>query len=549
MSRKLLTLLSVLTVALGGCALNPLKLLPQKDMKERPAEAKRPPRPPRKEDDPAFWRADGQAILAQAQKPADGRIHARNVILFIGEGMGVSTVTAARILAGQSGEPPKGQKPPPNGEEAELAFERFPATALAKTYNTDLQTPDSAGAMSAILTGVKTRGSSLALDPVPSKGQCAEAADHETATLLEQAKAVGLSTGLVTTARVTYPAAAATYAHLSDPDWEVDAVIPDTPTRQGCRDIARQLADQRRGLDIVLGGGRLAFLPNTKTDPYDSGRRGVRRSEEDLVAVWLKNNNGRYLTNASQLKNVNWKVDRMPILGLFAPDHMHYEAERATSGADEPSLTEMTVAAIKALQRNPRGYVLVVDAAGIGRAHRDGNAYNALNETRELSRAVDAAAELTGAFDTLILVTAEHGDTLTIGGPAKRGNPILSTVSGVDGEQVDAQGRPYTTLVYGAGPARKASGERLTPEVAEAPDYRQAAGVTLAQDGVGGGEDVPVYARGPGSQWVRGSLDQHALYWVMRAAVLGQPPAPKKKGLLPKVPNLNPFAKKKPEGE
>lgn len=549
MSRKILTLMSILAVALGGCALNPLKLLPQKDKKDAPTEAKLPPRPARKEDDPAFWRADGQAILAQVQKPADGRTHARNVILFIGEGMGVSTVTAARILAGQSGEPPKGQKGPPNGEESELAFERFPSTALAKTYNTDLQTPDSAGAMSAILTGVKTRGSSLALDPVPSKGQCAEAADHETATLLEQAKAVGLSTGLVTTARVTYPAAAAAYAHLSDPDWEVDAVIPDTPTRQGCRDIARQLADQR-GLDIVLGGGRLAFLPNTKSDPYDAGRRGVRRGGEDLIAVWLKNNNGRYVTNASQLKNVNWKVDKMPILGLFAPDHMHYEAERASSGADEPSLTEMTVAAIKALQRNPRGYVLVVDAAGIGRAHRDGNAYNALNETRELSNAVQAAADLVGSFDTLILVTAEHGDTLTIGGPAKRGNPILSTVAGVDGEQVDAKGRPYTTLVYGAGPVRPPQSGPLTPEVAEAPDYRQAAGVTLVED-AGGGEDVPVYARGPGSQWVRGALDQHALYWVMRAAVLGQPPTPAKKSFLPKVkvPNLNPFAKKKDEGE
>lgn len=542
----------IAAIALSGCALNPMKLFKKKSDKMPPvAEAPLPPRPPRQEDDPAFWRADGQAILAQLKQPRIAHTHARNVILFIGDGMGDATIKAAGILAGQTAPPPKGQKLPPNGEEGGLSFERFPQTARAKTYNIDLQTPDAAGAMSAILTGVKTRGSSIGLDPVPYRGQCVEAATHETPNLLEQAKAAGLATGLVTTSRVTYPAPAAAYAHLSEPEWEVDAIIPDEQANQGCVDIARQLAELRGGLDIVLGGGRLAFLPNTVNDTRDGKKRGVRRGGADLTALWEKNNNGRFLSNAAELKTVNWAVYKGPVLGLFAPDHMSYQVD---GNAAEPSLTDMTTAAIKALQRGPHGYVLVVDAGGIGRAHDARNAYKALGETQELSRAVQAAMDLVNEDDTLIMVTADYSDTLTISGNVRRGNPILGTAEGIDHRTLlDKDGNPYTPLIYGSGsplspaPPRPGGPGWLTPEAAEAPDYRQAAGVTL-RDTPRGAQDVTVYARGPGSQWVRGTLDQHVLYWIMREAVLGPVELPKKKGFLPKlpkIPKLWPFGKKK----
>ena len=74
---------------------------------------------------------------------------ARNVILFIGDGMGVSTVTAARIFDGQS----RGE----TGEENVLSFERFPRTALVKTYNSNQQVPDSAGTATAMHSGVTER--------------------------------------------------------------------------------------------------------------------------------------------------------------------------------------------------------------------------------------------------------------------------------------------------------------------------------------------------------------------------------------------------------
>lgn len=528
MYRKVVALggaVALMGCALSGCglnasALNPAKLLPGgKPAKDPVADAKAvvSPAPARKELETAFWTADGQAALAKAQKPVAVQTHAKNVILFVGDGMGVSTITAARILAAQQAAEAAKAKDV-NGEDAVLSFEQFPATALAKTYNLDLQTPDSAGAMSAILTGVKTRGTSVALGPKPTRGQCQEAAGQETSTLLEQAKAKGLATGLVTTSRITFAAPAAAYAHLSDSDWEVDAVMPPAALAQKCQDIARQLAGSQGALDIVLGGGRLAFLPRGAADPDAKDRFSARAGDEDLIALWLRNNGGRYITTGSQLRSIHWDVYRGPLLGLFSPDNMAYEADRAGQGLDEPSLTEMTGAAIKALQRNPRGYVLVVDAGGIDRAHHETNAYHALTDAAELARAVQAAADLTNADDTLIVVTADHSQTLTMGGYAKRGAPILGLAEGLEGPLLDTAGHPYTTLAYAAGPVQPKA--PLTAAEVQAPGYRQAAGTPLAA-APHGGEDAPVYARGPGAQWVHGVLDQNALYAILHMAILG----------------------------
>src|SRR5262249_30226921 len=145
---------------------------------------------------PGFWRADGQATLQRLQGAAPPAKRARALILFVGDGMGVSTVTAARILAGQQGGG--------DGEENVLSFEAFPATALIKTYNTDRQNPESAGSMTAIIGGVKTRGASVGVDQVPLQGQCAEAGGHWVKSLLEQAKDAGYAAGLVANMRVTH---------------------------------------------------------------------------------------------------------------------------------------------------------------------------------------------------------------------------------------------------------------------------------------------------------------------------------------------------------
>ena len=185
---------------------------------------------------------------------------AKNVILFVGDGMGIATVTAARILEGQrSGKP---------GEENRLAFETLPFTALSKTYNTDFQVPDSAGTITAMTTGIKTRMGVLGVDETVARGDVAATAAGSVPTLLEQAEDRGLWTGVVTTTTVTHATPAGCYAHTPERNWESDAKLSAQAKQAGFADIARQLVEfgHGDGIEVVLGGGRASFLPADRPD-------------------------------------------------------------------------------------------------------------------------------------------------------------------------------------------------------------------------------------------------------------------------------------------
>jgi alkaline phosphatase len=343
----------------------------------------------------------------------------RNVILFLGDGMGVSTITAARIYAGQQAGGP--------GEDYSLSFERFPHVALVKTYNTDAQVADSAGTMAAIMTGAKTRIGHISVSADVPQGDCAAALNGALPTLLEQAEDQGFATGVISTARLTHATPAATYAHVPDRDWESDASLPEAAAVAGCRDIARQFAefDHGDGIDVTFGGGRATFLPAAVQDPEYPDRTGVRQDGRDLIQEWVGNRPGaRYVWNREQFEALS-TADDAPVLGLFEPSHMQYEADRGTDRAGEPSLAEMTDFAIARLKRNPRGFFLMVEGGRIDHAHHGGNAYRALEDTVAMADAVAVALRTTDPRDTLILVTADHSHTFTISGYPRRGNPIL----------------------------------------------------------------------------------------------------------------------------
>jgi alkaline phosphatase len=494
-----------------------------------------PPAVQPREETPAHWfRAGAAAAHANAPGPA----HAKNVIVFLGDGMSIPTITAARILDGQR----KGG----SGEENRLSFENFPASALSKTYETDQQTPDSAGTMTAIMTGVKTRAGYIGIDQVPNRGDCAASKGHELVSALELAALAGQATGVVTTTRITHATPAATYGHLPDRDWEVDVEMPERERAAGCADFARQLVEfpLGGGVTVALGGGRTEFMPATQRDPEYDGLPGKRLDGRDLIAEWKKKPGSAYVWNAQQLSAIDPARTRH-LLGLFEPEHLKYEIERAADPAGEPNLADMTRAALSVLQKNPKGYFLMVEGGRIDHAHHAGNAHRALTETIEFARAVAVADELTSADDTLILVTADHAHTLNIVGYPARGNPILGKVRGSSGEGApskelarDAIGLPYATLSYANGPGyagasdsqpegakrypHRASGYQaardgrpnLTDVDTESPDYEQEALVPLSSE-THGGDDVAVYARGPGSGAVRGSMEQNALFHVL----------------------------------
>src|SRR5690606_11772739 len=233
-----------------------------------------------------------------------------------------------------------------------------------------------------------------------------------------------------------------------------------------------------------------------------------------------------YATDAAQLAAA---ANAPQVLGLFNDDHLQYDHDRLASGAAEPSLADMTRAAIAHLSRGGNDYVLMVEGAKIDMANHEGNAFRALDDTIAFSDAVRAAGEATSADDTLILVTADHSHTLTLSGYARRGNPILGKVHGGHSEGIatddptalarDATGLPYTALNYTSGPgyagasgqqaegpkryphrgrdfvAAKSGRPDLSAVDTESPDYLQEAIFPLGSE-THGGDDVGVWASG-----------------------------------------------------
>lgn len=480
-----------------------------------------------------------RAGAAQAAERGAATARAKNVILFVGDGMSLPTVAAARIL--------EGQRRGGSGEEHRLGWEAFDGTAFSRTYNTDSQTPDSAGTMSAMATGIKTRAGVLSITQQAARWNCAQGRAAPALTLWELAEAAGLATGIVTTARLTHATPAATFAHSADRGWENDADLPAEARAQGCIDIARQMIETPYGdgPEVMMGGGRGNFLPTQQRDPEYDDKVGARLDGRDLVAEWrARRPDGAYVWNARQLANAPAEA---PLLGLFDYGHMQFEHDRASDPAGEPSLAEMTRAAIARLSRNRQGYVLLVEGGRIDHAHHFGNAYRALTDTLAMSDAVRAAAAMTSPEDTLILVTADHSHTMTFAGYPRRGNPILGRVRSTDGgtgepveDKRDALGLPFTTLGYANGPGYPGASDqqpegpkrflhaiggvqpaRSRPDLSHVdtahPDYLQESAIPL-QDETHGGDDVGIWARGPGSGAVRGSLEQNALFHMMLQA-------------------------------
>jgi len=471
-------------------------------------------------ESPRQWFREGREAVrrAKAYRPITDK--AKNVILFIGDGMGVSTVTAARILDGQQ----HGR----SGEEGHLSFEDFPNTALVKTYNTNQQVPDSAGTMSAIMTGIKTIAGVISVNQNTIRGDHRSVRGNESTTLIELAERAGLATGIVTTTTVTHATPAACYAHSADRYWEDVSALPVDARRDGVADIARQLIEfsDGDGLEVVLGGGRRHFMTTQQSDAEDPTLLGARDDGRDLIKEWVAQPGARYVWNQTQFDRTDPSKTRR-LLGLFEYMSMHYAHDRASDVAGEPTLAEMTAKAIDILVAGDKGYFLMVEGARIHHAHHENNAYRALTDTIAFSEAVRTAVEKTNQRDTLIIVTADHSHVFTMGGNTTRGNPILGKVVMNDPSgspqptpALDLTGHPYTTLSYGDGPGfpKNPQARNLTDVNTEDPDYLQSAAVPLLYD-THGGEDVPLYARGPHAYLFRGVIEQNVIFHVVTEAL------------------------------
>ena len=449
--------------------------------------------------------AGRDATFAQGRSELESRLaqepdkrEAQNLILMVGDGNGVNSVTATRIFAGQA----RGL----SGEEYQLSYEKMPHLALVKTYNTDAQVPDSAGTITAMLTGQKTRAGVIGVDTRLERGDCNEVDQHRLASLFDLARDRDWARGVVTTTRVTHATPAGAFAVSADRNFESDTRMPGSCSGQ--KDIAAQLADAR--LDFVAGGGTTQFVSGT--DPA-TGVRGERRD-------------GRNLLEEARVAGVEVVVapaafkklpldGQAPVLGLLNAGHMSFEADRKK----EPSLAEMTTSAIRHLNATGKRWILLVEAGRIDHAHHATNPRRALKDGIAFADAV-VAAQKTAGPDTLIIVTADHSHTLTIQGYPRRGSPITGLcekIGDTKGEPcLDAKGVPYPTLSYANGLRTPTSGTRTTPDPVKihSDDYLVEALIPQPVE-THGGADVAAYAQGPGSWLVTGTMEQQTLYHIM----------------------------------
>lgn len=446
----------------------------------------------------ALLAALGGAAQAQASD-------AKNVILFIGDGMGPTVLTATRLYK--------------VGEEGNLEIMKLARSARIKTFSNDAQTTDSAPSMAAYTTGVKMNNEVIAMssdtkavapgkDVNGNKGinNCTSDNGKPVPTILELAKAAGKSVGAVTTTELTHATPAATYSHICHRDAAYAIAEQAVPGGAG---FNTALGD---GVDVLMGGGANHWTPYNSTS-----NKGGRADGRDLTAE-LTAQGYHYVTTKEELSGVN----SGKVLGLFsAKSHLDYELDRVAKGAasTQPSLSEMTAKAIDLLSQNSQGYFLMVEGGRIDHALHGTNAKRSLTDAVALDEAVKTALGKVDLKDTLIVVTADHDHTMTINGYSAKGNKVLDLVKNGDSStQNDVDGKPFTTLVFGNGPNRADVRPTLTSDQVMADDYLQETGVKLGSETHGGG-DVMLFADGAGSSRFKGTLDNTKVFGKLKEAL------------------------------
>ncbi|KAM6258034.1 intestinal-type alkaline phosphatase-like [Porphyrio hochstetteri] len=466
---------------------------------------------PVEEEDPSFWNKQAAAAIEASFQIQPRTSQAKNLILFLGDGFGIPTITATRIL--------KGQLQGKLGPETPLALDAFPYVALSKTYNVDRQVPDSAGTATAYLCGVKGNYKTVGVSAAARYAQCNTTAGNEVISVLQRARKAGKVVGIVTTTRVQHASPSGTYAHVVDRNWYADASMPADALQQGCKDIAWQLV-HNVDINVIMGGGRKYMTPKDTPDPeYPTAEsaNGMREDGINLINTWLEARPGaRYVWNKTEMLAAAADPEVNYLMGLFEPMDMKYNPVRNTTL--DPSLTEMVEAAITILSRNPNGFYLFVEGGRIDHGHHEGMAQRALMEAVEFDQAIERAGTLTDEAQTLTVITADHSHVFSFGGYTLRGSSIFGLAP-----QKANDGKNYTSILYGNGPGHpNASRPDVDNDTASHYDYMQQAAVPLDSESHGG-EDVAILAKGPMAHLFHGVQEQTYVAHVMAYAACLEP--------------------------
>ncbi|AIQ32623.1 alkaline phosphatase [Paenibacillus sp. FSL P4-0081] len=295
----------------------------------------------------------------------------KNVILFVGDGMGTAQRNAIRLAT--------------VGEKGNLAMDSMPYVGLIHTSST-VPVTDSAASATAYASGVKTYNGAIGMD----------ADKKSVATLMEYAKKAGKSTGVVTTSQVTDATGAAFGAHVED--------------RSKQSDIALQLLTKSR-VDVLLGGGEDFWYPAGQPgkfpdEPAEDPSEKSKGTQGNLVEK-AKQLGYSYVSTKTDLQ----KAKGSKLLGLFANEEMFQQNEEGKGDIYKPvvSLAEMTKKAIDTLDANSKGFFLMVEEEGTDEFAHKNNAKMTIKSGQELDKSVQVAKDYAKKNpDTLVLVLADH---------------------------------------------------------------------------------------------------------------------------------------------
>lgn len=273
-----------------------------------------------------------------------------NIIFLIGDGMGLSQITSARIAN--------------YGADERLNIEKLPVTGLINTHSSNDLITDSGAAGTALATGYKTNNGMISVNPDGKRLR----------TILEACRDIGMSTGLVVTCTITHATPAVFASHVMSRNDEAT--------------IASQLLENK--VNVMLGGGRMFFLPESEP--------GSKRQDERNLLTEAKKNGYLYIQTKEELKESRGNY----ILGLF-------QLGALTTIPPEPSLGEMTDKAIELLRKNRKGFFLMVEGSQIDWACHDNDTDNTIRQTLLFDEAVKVSLDFAlESKNTLVLVTADH---------------------------------------------------------------------------------------------------------------------------------------------
>lgn len=386
------------------------------------------------------------------------------IILFVGEGLAPGRLAATRVYAG--------------GADTPLSLDSMPHVALVRNYSHDFAAPDRAAAATAIATGIKTNNKSIGADLDGSP----------VANLIELARRAGRATGLVTDGSVTNPTGAAFYAHTSE--------------SSGQTEIARQLIDSAE-IDLVLGGGARDFLPEAKDGNRKDGRDlllEIRRKGFDLVR------------SKAELEAIpDWRRPRL--FGIFSTGELAF-SDQIEARSEQPSLPDMVRRAIELLQYNRAGYLLVVDAALMRKAAEQNDGEHTLGETVEFDRAVAIARRYAGPKSTIVVC-----GNVAVGGLNLNGYPFRKD-RGIAILGLNSAGDPWFS--WASGPnggksygAAKLAAHQTPPDATAPPGVIQEPAAFYAPAALDTVDDVVAFGAGPGTEALRGSIDNTAIFQLI----------------------------------